>query len=219
MAYTAAKKAARLAKAKGAHDELIAKAHRAQADALEIEAAAKRRLADEYDAAQERGEVAGRGKPVNVPDGNIKPTAAEIGLDRKDIHEARQVRDAEKADPGIVRRTLDAKLDAGQEPTKAALREAVVEAARQGLRGERSRTTNKNPHYKPPTAAEAAWSHLYGTCRALAEWATDDAIRLAHEGRQAREDDQTFNLEAIRDAQVFLSNFLNEASNVEDKAA
>ncbi len=32
-------------------------AHRAQADALEIEAMAKRRLADEYDAAQERGEV------------------------------------------------------------------------------------------------------------------------------------------------------------------
>jgi hypothetical protein len=32
-------------------------AHRAQADALEIEAGAKRRLADEYDAAQERGEV------------------------------------------------------------------------------------------------------------------------------------------------------------------
>jgi hypothetical protein len=31
---------------------------RAQADALEIEALAKRRLADEYDAAQECGEVA-----------------------------------------------------------------------------------------------------------------------------------------------------------------
>jgi hypothetical protein len=39
------------------NDELIAKAHRAQADALEIEAMAKRRLADEYDAAQLRGEV------------------------------------------------------------------------------------------------------------------------------------------------------------------
>ena len=31
----------------------IAAAHRAQADALEIEAGAKRRLADEYDAAQD----------------------------------------------------------------------------------------------------------------------------------------------------------------------
>ncbi|MEY9532152.1 hypothetical protein [Sinorhizobium fredii] len=36
----------------------IAAAHRAQADALEIESTAKRRLADAYDAAQERGEVA-----------------------------------------------------------------------------------------------------------------------------------------------------------------
>ncbi len=35
-----------------------AAAYRAQADALDIEAQAKRRLADEYDAAQARGEVA-----------------------------------------------------------------------------------------------------------------------------------------------------------------
>jgi hypothetical protein len=40
--YDAAKKAARLGKAKQAHDELIAAAYRAQADALEIEAQAKR---------------------------------------------------------------------------------------------------------------------------------------------------------------------------------
>lgn len=126
VAYDAAKKAARLVTAKGAHDELIAKAHRAQADALEIEAMAKRRLADEYDAAQERGEIASVGKPVNVPVGNNKPTSREIGLSRKDIHEAREIRDAEEADPGIVRRVLDEKLDAGQEPTKAAVRRAIT---------------------------------------------------------------------------------------------
>lgn len=125
VAYDAAKKAARFATAKGAHDELVAKAHRAQADALEIEALAKRRLADEYDAAQERGEVATQGKPVNIPDGNVLPTAAEIGLTAKDIHEARQIRDAERADPGIVRRVLDERLDAGQEPTKASVRRAT----------------------------------------------------------------------------------------------
>jgi hypothetical protein len=90
-AYTAAKAAARLAKAKGAHDELIAKAHRAQADALEIEAMAKRRLADEYDAAQERGEVAS-GRPKTLPDGNTSATQAEVGLSAKEIHEARQIR-------------------------------------------------------------------------------------------------------------------------------
>jgi hypothetical protein len=41
----------------------FAAAHRTQADALEIEAGAKRRLADEYDAAQERGEIANAGNP------------------------------------------------------------------------------------------------------------------------------------------------------------
>ena len=57
LAYDIAKRTARLQTAKSAHDDLVAAAHRAQADALEIEAAAKRRLADEYDAAQARGEV------------------------------------------------------------------------------------------------------------------------------------------------------------------
>jgi len=50
-----AKLAARLARIKQAHDDLISAAHRVQADAIEIEALAKRRLADEYDAAQARG--------------------------------------------------------------------------------------------------------------------------------------------------------------------
>lgn len=40
------------------------------------ERAPRFRLADEYDAAQERGEVATKGKPVNVPGENIKATAA-----------------------------------------------------------------------------------------------------------------------------------------------
>lgn len=123
VAYTAAKAAGRLAKAKGAHDELIAKAHRAQADALEIEALAKRRLADEYDAARDRGEVAGHGgdRKIKVPDANLE----NIGLTKRDIHEAREIRDAEEADPGIVRRTLDEAIEAGDEPTKAAVRRAI----------------------------------------------------------------------------------------------
>lgn len=71
-----------------------------------IEAEANRRLADEYDAAQERGEVAGpnEGRPRRS-DAERLPTAADLGLSRKDIHEARQIRDAEKAEPGIVGRT------------------------------------------------------------------------------------------------------------------
>jgi uncharacterized protein YjiS (DUF1127 family) len=57
---------------------------------------AKRRLADEYDAALERGEVRSVG---NVPSQNNTPTVQDIGLSRKDIHEARQIRDAEENDP------------------------------------------------------------------------------------------------------------------------
>lgn len=96
----------------GAHPgqllDVLSAVYRAQADALEIEAQAKRRLADEYDAAQERGEVADHGgaRHFKVPVGNVEPTVADIGLTRKDIHEARQIRNAETADPGIVRRTV-----------------------------------------------------------------------------------------------------------------
>lgn len=68
-----------------------------QADGLEIEAAAKRRLADEYDAAQERGEVATDGRPKTLPDqkGFSPPTTKQVGLTYKEVHDARQFRDAE----------------------------------------------------------------------------------------------------------------------------
>lgn len=126
VAYDAAKKAARLAKARGAFNEIVAKANHAQADALEIEALANRRIADEYDAAQARGDVqphGGQGKR-DIPNENI-PSVSDIGLTAKAVHEARQIRDAEEADPGIVRRTLDEALEAGQEPTRAAVRRAT----------------------------------------------------------------------------------------------
>lgn len=125
VAYDAAKSAARFAMAKEAHDDVISAVYRAQADALEIEATAKRRLADEYDAAQARGDIAGEGRPKTVSDGNSIPTAADMGLNRKDIYEGRLIREAEEADPGVVRRTLDQRIKAGQEPTKASLRQAL----------------------------------------------------------------------------------------------
>jgi hypothetical protein len=134
IAYDMAKATARLGKAKQAHDELIAAAHRAQAEALVIQSQAKRRLADEYDAAQERGEVAsGRDGPgAGVSNGNAKAIVAEIGITRKEIHDARLVRDAEAADPGIVRRTVEEDLAARKEPTKAKVRRAVKNVAKRG---------------------------------------------------------------------------------------
>lgn len=123
-AYTAAKLAGRFAKAKAAHDDLIGAVHRAQADAAEIEFLAKRRLADEYDAAQSRGEVAKPGRS-NVGDADIS-TVDDLGLTRQSIHEARQIRDAEAASPGVIREALNNMLADGREPTKTALKTEVL---------------------------------------------------------------------------------------------
>ncbi len=72
-----------------------ATANRAQADALEIECLAKIRLADEYDAAQKRGEIATVGQPKSiVPNENNTSTAADLGITSKEVHEARQIRRA-----------------------------------------------------------------------------------------------------------------------------
>lgn len=126
-AYDEAKRLNRLAAAKGAHDEVIANIHRAQAEALEGEASAKRLLADAYDAAQPKEARLG-GRPKTVPDGNGF-TAAEAGLSRKAIHEARIIRDAEVAHPGIVKETIDAAVAAGEEPTRAKVRRAALKSA------------------------------------------------------------------------------------------
>ena len=124
--------AARLSRAKDAHDEINASMNRVQADALEILALAKRRLADEYDAAQSRGEIATKGgdrKSIKVLDENSDPkpaTVAEIGLTKNDVFEARQVRDAIEAQPDLLRSVLDEMLDSGEEPTKAKLKKALA---------------------------------------------------------------------------------------------
>jgi hypothetical protein len=50
---------------------------------------------------------------------NAKATVAEIGITRKEIHDARLVRDAEVVDHGVVRRTVEEDLADRKEPTKA----------------------------------------------------------------------------------------------------
>jgi len=203
LAYDVAKRAARLQRAKGAHDDLVAAAHRAQAHALEIEARAKRRLADEYDAAQARGEVAkvGQYERANVENDNVSPaTAANLGLRRDQIHEARIIRDAEAADPGVVRRALDDRLERGEEPTRAALRKMVVDAAMRGLRPPRS-PNRRNPLYVSPTPEQAAWRHVTGIFRAFAEWASDETLTLARKGMLEARDTPFNDLDAKAIAQ------------------
>ena len=101
---------------------MISATYRVQADALEIEADAKRRLADEYDAAQERGEVARVGD--NQHSQGVSG-ANDLGISRKTIFEGRQIAEAEQIAPGLVRQTLDSVIEAGQEPSKTTLRRAV----------------------------------------------------------------------------------------------
>jgi hypothetical protein len=122
-AYDDAKSAVALAERFKAGNALVDKARRLQGDALLIETRAKIRLADEWDAAKDAGLV-GAGRPKNVPDGNGF-TAADAGLDRKEIHEARKLRDAEAKEPGIVERAIAARLTAGLNPSRANLRAAV----------------------------------------------------------------------------------------------
>jgi len=125
VAYDAAKSAGRMAKAKQAHDSIVIEVHRSQAHALAIRARAEMRLAEEYDAAQDRGEVAGHGRSKVEAD-NVT-TTADLGIRRDEIHEARQLRDAETAEPGLINRALNAMLDRGEEPTRAALKREVIE--------------------------------------------------------------------------------------------
>lgn len=168
LAYDVAKRAARLKSAKAAHDDLVAAAHRAQADALEIEAAAKRRLADEYDAAQARGEVKRNGGDRSSVEDRNTASSADLGLRRDQIHEARQLRDAEAADPGLVRRTLDARLDRGEEPTRSALRRAAQDRLQRSLdRLQRTQDSVRRlqaTRRHPPTPEERArQAAVFGT--------------------------------------------------------
>ncbi len=68
-------------------------------------------------AAQRPTRLRGNDKVTKLPDGKFGPS--DIGLNDKQLHEARTIRDAEARDPGVVRRTVDAAIAAGKEPTKA----------------------------------------------------------------------------------------------------
>jgi hypothetical protein len=157
VAYGAAKVAARFAKAKKAHDDLLSAVYRAQADALVIEAQAKRRLADEYDAAQERGEAPRRGSANRHVKKEERVHVHDLGFTHDDLHDIRTTRDAELAEPGIVRRTVDEAVANREEPTKAKVRKAVKRVAKRG------KAAKRNPKRKDaaqPTAQPAEQSAI-----------------------------------------------------------
>lgn len=165
VAYDAAKSAGRMARAKKAHDDVMGAVYRAQADALLIEARAKHRLADEYDGAQDRGEVASRGgERSGLQHSPVAPTAADLGIRRDEIHNARQMRDAELASPGLAQQALDSMVEARVEPTRAALQASV----RAALAERQREPSNANP-VKVRDPLRDAVTVFAGTCREIAE--------------------------------------------------
>lgn len=190
VAYTAAKTAARLTKVKDAHNTVLAACRKAMADALIIESHAQCRLADEYDAAQERGEVQGSytGAKKRIPNENTIASVKDIGLTSKQVHQARIVRDAEKAKPGIVRKAVEEQLEAGKEPTKADVKRAVNPKPnpRSGPQPERSTTT-------PATDAAVASAVLdqgmtYEQARATFNLNSVQTVKTAVRGEMGRRD-------------------------------
>lgn len=167
-AFDAAKAAARLAKAQGAADEVIGAAHRVEADALEIESAAKGKLAEEYAAAQQAGAVAALGSNQHV----AVPSANSLGLDRKDIMDGRRFNKAEKADPGVTRRLLEEQVIRGHEPNRAQLRrevEAVVTRAMNGDTFSEFAPRRKRAGRTIPDPNFDAMAQVAGCCRRLVE--------------------------------------------------
>lgn len=163
VAYDAAKSAGRMAKAKSAHDDMIGVAYRMQADAALIEARAKIRLADEYDAAQERGEATSVGRPKSDNQISDYLSPADVG-GKNALQEARRLRDAERESPGLAARALNELVKSGQEPTRAALRRSVMEAAKDNPR----RPSNRNPAHVKDARRDAVIGFA-GDCRRVAE--------------------------------------------------
>lgn len=140
-ASDAAQNAARLHKA---HREVVEACCKLKGDAIIIEHAAQCRLADEYDKAVEQDEVQKRGgdrkSKIKVENAHLDPPSLkEMGLDKEIMRQARKARESS---PEAVRKAVEEKLQAGEEPTRANVRRAMkdetspeIKKARKGDKG------------------------------------------------------------------------------------
>jgi N6-adenosine-specific RNA methylase IME4 len=98
-------------------------ANETRADCLRIVVMAETRLADEVDAAQDRGEVASAGdNPIVRGSDNQIARVADLGLTRQRLNEWRQVRDAGQE---TVEHVLADAVAAGRTPTKSEILQAA----------------------------------------------------------------------------------------------
>lgn len=123
-AYDLSQAEARFAAKYAATRELVPKFRQLQGDALLMETRCKIQLAKAYDAAQEAGQAAKKGRPKNVATDDIFKQA-EAGLTRQEIHDARKLAAAEEKMPGIAERAIAARVAAGLAPTRANLKAAI----------------------------------------------------------------------------------------------
>ena len=70
--------------------------------------------------------MAGDGNPTVVDPNGCKATAADLHLRRDQIHEARQIRNAEAEDPGVIERTVSDIVERREEAAKAKVKAAVA---------------------------------------------------------------------------------------------
>lgn len=115
--------------------KLIDDAIEARADCLRLEVLAQIKIAREYRAAQDRGEVAQAGdnqfisesKVVrdldHLDEDTLRPTIADLGLDKRRLSEWQKLADAGE---DVVTQAITDALDAGREPTKADVTRAMA---------------------------------------------------------------------------------------------
>lgn len=128
VAYDQARAAASSAARVKASRALVDKARALQADALKIESLAYVAMADAVDEAQAKGEISRGGRPAETVQGADRFTLEDIGIDKRRLSEARQVRNAVKAEPAFIDRVIAARLSEGLEPSRAALKKAAGHA-------------------------------------------------------------------------------------------
>lgn len=144
-AYDLSQAEARFAAKYAATRALVPKFRQLQGDALLMETRCKMELARAYDAAQQAGTAAKKGRPKNVGADDIFKQA-DAGLTRQEIHEARKLVEAEEKAPGIAERAIAARVAAGLAPTRANLKAAI---------GTRSATKEERGNNLYETPAEA----------------------------------------------------------------
>lgn len=128
VAYDQAKAVASTAERVKASRDLVEKARRLQADALKIESMCYVKMADAVDEAQAKGQISRGGRPTETVHDADRFTLEQVGIDKRRLSEARQLRNAVRKEPEFIDRVIQARLSEGLEPSRASLKGAAGHA-------------------------------------------------------------------------------------------